>query len=237
MFAFIVYLIIKKYLKGDPFAQSVKRKLIGMIISPLFHMLLLVVNAENVKKKISVQYFLVEAISASLFAFIYYYFGISVDALLLTILCMFLLVIFFIDLKHYIIPNELTFPLMAIGFLKSFDPNLNTIIFPNFINSLIGGLLGYLLIWSIIFFYKQIRNKEGMGLGDAKLLAVTGFWFGWVSVPFVIFLSSIIGLISVIPSLMTKKRKMTSQIPFGPYIVIAIIIYFYFSDYLKGFIF
>ena len=76
-----------------------------------------------------------------------------------------------------------------------------------------------------------------MGLGDAKLLAVTGFWFGWVSVPFVIFLSSIIGLISVMPSLMTKKIKMTSQIPFGPYIVIAIVVYFYFSDYLKGSIF
>ena len=150
---------------------------------------------------------------------------------------MFLLVIFFIDLKHYIIPNELTFPLMGIGFLKSFDPNLNTAIFPNFVNSLIGGVLGYSLIWSIIYFYKQIRNKEGMGLGDAKLLAVTGFWFGWVSVPFVIFSSSIIALISVIPSLMTKKRKMTSQIPFGPYIVLATVIYFYFSDYLKGFIF
>ena len=126
---------------------------------------------------------------------------------------------------------------MIIGFLKSFDPNLNTAIFPNFVNSMIGGIFGYFLIWSIIFFYKQVRNKEGMGLGDAKLLAVAGFWFGWVSVPLIIFLSSSIGLLSVLPSLLTKKRKLSSQIPFGPYIVVSIVIYFYFSDQLKAFIF
>ena len=176
-------------------------------------------------------------VSTFLFFLIYYYFGLSIDALLLTILGFFLLIIFFIDLEHYIIPDELTFPLMIIGFLKSFDPNLNTAIFPNFVNSMIGGIFGYFLIWSIIFFYKQVRNKEGMGLGDAKLLAVAGFWFGWVSVPLIIFLSSSIGLLSVLPSLLTKKRKLSSQIPFGPYIVVSMVIYFYFSDQLKAFIF
>jgi len=227
----------KKISKGRSFCPKCKKKINWYDNIPLVSFLVLGGKCRKCKKEISIQYFLVEAISAFLFIFIYYYFGVSIDTLLLVILSMFLLVIFFIDLKHYIIPNELTFPLMGIGFLKSFDPNLNTAIFPNFVNSLIGGVLGYSLIWSIIFFYKQIRNKEGMGLGDAKLLAVTGFWFGWISVPFVIFSSSIIALISVIPSLMTKKRKMTSQIPFGPYIVVATVIYFYFSDYLKGFIF
>jgi len=227
----------KKVSKGRSFCPKCKKKINWFDNIPLVSFLVLSGKCRKCKKEISIQYFLVEVISAFLFIFIYYYFGISIDTLLLVILSMFLLVIFFIDLKHYIIPNELTFPLMGIGFLKSFDPNLNTAIFPNFVNSLIGGVLGYSLIWSIIFFYKQIRNKEGMGLGDAKLLAVTGFWFGWISVPFVIFSSSIIALISVIPSLMTKKRKMTSQIPFGPYIVLATVIYFYFSDYLKGFIF
>ena len=82
---------------------------------------------------------------------------------------MFFVIIFFIDLKHFIIPNELTFPLMAIGFLKSFDPNLNQYLFPNYINSLIGGVAGYLIIWFIIFGYKKLRYKDGMGLGDAKL--------------------------------------------------------------------
>ena len=142
------------------------------------------------------------------------------------------LIIFFIDLKHFIIPNEITYPLMLVGFLKSFDPNLNSL-FPNYINSLIGGLFGYGIIWAIIYFYKQVRKKEGMGLGDAKLLAVIGFWFGMQSVPFVIFLSSTIALISVVPALINKSKKMTSQIPFGPFIIIGNLLYLVFQNKLN----
>tara|TARA_B100001769_G_scaffold208486_1_gene167923 strand:- start:72 stop:449 length:378 start_codon:yes stop_codon:yes gene_type:complete len=125
---------------------------------------------------------------------------------------------------------------MILGFLKSFDPNLSYL-FPNFINSLIGGILGYGIIFSIIYFYKQVRKKEGMGLGDAKLFAVIGFWFGWISIPFIIFLSSVIALISVLPSLIKKSKEMSSEIPFGPYIIIATLIFVPFKESLLDFIF
>ena len=75
-----------------------------------------------------------------------------------------------------------------------------------------------------------------MGLGDAKLLAAIGFWFGWVSIPFTIFISSFVALIFVIPSLLNKTRKVSSQIPFGPYIVIGCIIYVSFSNQIKYFL-
>ena len=114
---------------------------------------------------------------------------------------------------------------MIIGFVKSFDPNINSFLFPNYINSLIGGAVGYLIIWLIIFAYKKIKNKEGMGLGDAKLLAAIGFWFGWFSIPFIIFTSSVVALLIVLPSLVNKTRKMSSQIPFGPYIIIGCLVY------------
>ena len=120
---------------------------------------------------------------------------------------------------------------MVLGFIKSLDPNLSYI-FPNYVNSLIGGLLGYGVIFSIIYFYKQIRKKEGMGLGDAKLFAVIGFWFGWISIPFIIFLSSVLALISVIPSLIKKSKQMSSEIPFGPYIIIATLLFVIFKENL-----
>ena len=167
---------------------------------------------------------------------IYYLFGITITTILFLILGLSFIIIFFIDLKHYIIPNVLTFSLMIIGFIKSFDPNLNPI-FPNFINSLIGGIFGYLIIWSIIYFYKQIRKKEGMGLGDAKLLSAIGFWFGWISIPFVIFLSSITALLFVIPSLIKKSKKLSSQIPFGPYIIFSTLIYLIFESNIQSIIF
>mgnify|MGYP005676013443 FL=1 len=157
---------------------------------PLISFLLLKRKCRNCDYKISFQYFIVELITAISFTIIYYFYGISITSLLLIILSVFFVIIFFIDLKHFIIPNSLTFPLMFIGFIKSFDPNLDNFLFPNYINSLIGGVIGYLIIWLIIFVYKKVRNKEGMGLGDAKLLSAIGFWFGWVSLPFILFFSS-----------------------------------------------
>ena len=215
--------------KGRSFCPKCKKKIFWYENIPILSYLILGGKCSKCKKKISFQYLLVESISIFSFLLIYYFFGVSLTTILLIILFLSFIVIFFIDLKHYIIPDILTFPMMVLGFLKSFDPNLSPI-FPNYINSLLGGIIGYGIIWLLIFFYKKIRNKEGMGLGDAKILAVIGFWFGWVSIPFVIFLSSTIALIVVIPDLLKKKKKLTSQIPFGPYIIIATIIFIVFKD-------
>lgn len=198
---------------------------------PLISFLLLKRKCRNCDYKISFQYFIVELITAISFTIIYYFYGISITSLLLVILSVFFIIIFFIDLKHFIIPNSLTFPLMFIGFIKSFDPNLNLNLFPNYIDSLIGGALGYILIWGLITLYLKIRNKEGMGLGDAKLLSAIGFWFGWYSIPYVIFLSSLSALMIALPGLINKSKTMSSQIPFGPYLIFGTVAYLILRNY------
>ena len=228
--------INKGVVSGRSFCPNCKKLITWKDNIPIISFLFLNGKCRNCKKKISPQYLLIELITILYFLVIYHLFGITITTLLFLILGLSFIIIFFIDLKHYIIPNILTFPLMIIGFIKSFDPNLNPI-FPNFINSLIGGIFGYFVIWSIIYFYKQVRKKEGMGLGDAKLLSVIGFWFGWISIPFVIFLSSIIALLFVIPSLIKKSKKLSSQIPFGPYIIIGTLIYLIFESNIKSIIF
>jgi len=219
--------------KGRSFCPDCKNKIKWFDNIPFFSYLFLKRKCRQCGSPISFQYFIVELLSAISFVLIFHIYGVTITTLLLLILSIFFIIIFFIDLKHYIIPNVLVFPLMFIGFLKSFDPNLNETIFPNYINSLIGGLFGYSIIWLIIFFYKKVRKKEGMGLGDAKLLAALGFWFGWVCIPFTIFFSSVIALIVVTPSLIKKKKDMTTQIPFGPYIIIGCVIYVFFANEIK----
>ena len=214
---------------GRSFCLKCKKKIQWFDNIPIISFLLLKSKCRNCKTKISFQYFLVESISLINFLVLYLIFGISFTTLLLIILSVVFLIIFFIDLKHYIIPNSLTYSMMILGFIKSFDPNLDPI-FPNFLNSLIGGLLGYGIIWSIIYFYRQFKKKEGMGLGDAKLFAVIGFWFGWISIPFVIFLSSITALLSVLTDLLKSSKKLSSQIPFGPFIILGTIFYLVFQD-------
>ena len=175
--------------------------------------------------KIDFKYFLVELISGLNFLIIFYFFGISIESLLLIILSIFFLIIYFIDLKHFIIPNELTYPLIVLGFGKTFLTNQNYFIFPDYLNSIIGGVAGYTIIWLIIFLYKKLKNIEGMGLGDAKLLSAIGFWFGWICLPFILFFSSLIALITNVPSLLNKSKDLQTKIPFGPYIILGCIIY------------
>ncbi len=221
---------------GRSYCPKCKKQISWKDNIPIISYLLLRGKCRKCKKTISSQYALVEFLSILFFTIIYFLYGIALTTLLLMILSLSFIIIFFIDLKHFIIPNEITFSMMALGFIKSFDPNLNSI-FPNYINSLIGGFLGYGIIWSIIYFYKQVRKKEGMGLGDAKLFAVVGFWFGWLSIPFIIFLSSIIALLSVVPSLLKNSRTMSSQIPFGPYIITGTLIYLFFQNNFKSLLF
>ena len=202
---------------------------------PIISYFILNGKCRKCKKPISFQYVVVELLSIVSFVTIYLIYGFSFTTLLLIILSLAFIIIFFIDLKHFIIPDVITFPLMALGFIKSFIPNLDPL-FPYYVLSLIGGIFGYGIIWGIIFFYKQVKKKEGMGLGDAKLLAVIGFWFGLDAVPFIIFLSSTIALISVAPDLIKKSKKMSTQIPFGPYIIAANLIFLLLEDKLKFFI-
>ena len=216
--------------RGRSYCPSCKKQIRWYDNIPIFSYVLLKAKCRDCSAKINVKYLLVELVCALSFVWFFYLFGLSLTTLLFFILSIFFVIIFFIDLKHFIIPNELTFPLMAIGLFKSFDPNLNQYLFPNFLNSVIGGVAGYLIIWMIIFIYKRLRNKEGMGLGDAKLLSAIGFWFGWISIPFILFFSSFIALVLAIPSLINKSKNLSTQIPFGPYLILGCVLYLLLLD-------
>ena len=222
--------------KGDVVSSRSKCRSCKKIIQwfdniPLVSYIILLAKCRNCKTKINFRYFAVELSTALSFLAVFYLYGVTISTLLLMVLIIFFVIIFFIDLDHYIIPNELTFPLMLIGFIKSFDPNLNLNLFPNYLDSLIGGALGYILIWGLITLYLRIRNKEGMGLGDAKLLSAIGFWFGWYSIPYVIFLSSLSALMIALPGLINKSKTMSSQIPFGPYLIFGTVAYLILRKY------
>ena len=147
----------KGVVSGRSFCPNCKKLITWKDNIPIISFLFLNGKCRRCRKKISPQYLLIELITIIYFLSVYYLFGISLTTLLFLILGLSFIIIFFIDLKHYIIPNVLTFSLMVIGFIKSFDPNLNPI-FPNYINSLIGGIFGYLIIWSIITFYNSISK-------------------------------------------------------------------------------
>ena len=211
--------------KGRSYCLSCQKQINWFDNIPLVSFIVLMAKCRHCSTKIDFKYFLVELISGLNFLIIFYFFGISIESLLLIILSIFFLIIYFIDLKHFIIPNELTYPLIVLGFGKTFFTNQNYYIFPDYLNSIIGGVAGYTIIWVIIFLYKKLKNIEGMGLGDAKLLAAIGFWFGWIALPFVLFFSSLTALIISVPSLIKKTKNLQTKIPFGPYIILGCVLY------------
>jgi len=149
----------KGVVSGRSYCPKCKNQINWKDNIPIISYFLLNGKCRKCKKKISPQYVLVEFLSILFFTIIYFLYGITLTTLLLIILSLSFIIIFFIDLKHFIIPNEITFSMMVLGFIKSFDPNLNSL-FPNYINSLIGGLLGYGIIWSIIFFINNLEKRR-----------------------------------------------------------------------------
>ena len=217
-------------IKGRSYCPKCKKKIIWYDNIPLLSSLILNFKCRTCKKKISKQYFIVELLTGLAFILFYKTLGLSFDFVLICIIFLILLIIFFIDLKHYIIPDSLNFSLILIGIFKNFSTQDLLKFNYNLPDSLFGGALGYLIIWLIIFIYKKIRNKEAMGLGDAKLLSAFGFLLGVQAVLPIIFIASLTGLIYVLPSLIINKKNLQNIISFGPFIIISGIIYYFCAE-------
>jgi len=226
----------KQIISGRSFCPRCKKKINWYDNLPIISFLFLNGKCRKCKKVIPLRYFIVEIITGIGFLLIYLNFNNYPTIIFLSVLFLLYLIIFFIDLKHFIIPDGLNFGIMALAIVKNFLPNFNTSFIHDINQSIIGGIVGYLSIWIIIYLYRVIKKIEGMGLGDAKLMTGIGLLFGWQSIPFVLFISAVLGLVFATPSLISKKKNFRSKISFGPFIITASLIYFLYGDFLYSLI-
>mgnify|MGYP005591558287 FL=1 len=226
----------KQIISGRSFCPKCKKKINWYDNLPIISFLFLSGKCRKCKKVIPLRYLIVELITGISFLLIYLNFENLYTITFLSILSLILIMIFFIDLENFIIPDSLNFIIMGLALLKNFLPNFNTSLIHEINQSIIGGMVGYLSIWLIIYLYKTFKKIDGMGFGDAKLMAGIGLLFGWQSIPFILFVASILGLIFVVPSLIKKQKTMRTEIPFGPFIIAACLIYFAQGDLLYSLI-
>ena len=226
----------KQIISGRSFCPKCKKKINWYDNLPIISFLFLSGKCRKCKKVIPLRYLIVELITGISFLLIYLNFENFYTITFLSILSLILIMIFFIDLENFIIPDSLNFIIMGLALLKNFLPNFDTSLIHEINQSIIGGMVGYLSIWLIIYLYKTFKKIDGMGFGDAKLMAGIGLLFGWQSIPFILFVSSILGLIFVVPSLIKKQKTMRTEIPFGPFIIAACLIYFAQGDLLYSLI-
>ena len=213
---------------------------------PILSYIFLGGRCSHCNSKISFGYPLVEILSGLLFVATLWKFGMILDTLLYLLFISGLIVITFVDLKHMIIPNVITYPGILVGILynaltTNWQNSLELVSnfsfgFQNFfellnevpiLDSLFGVILGGGILLLIAYTYEIIRKRQGMGMGDVKLLALIGAFLGWQGVFFVIFLSSILGSIVGLSIIITRKGDLKYSLSFGPFLSIAAIIYIF----------
>ena len=127
----------------------------------------------------------------------------------------------YIDLRTFRLPNTLTIPLIILGICFNSFSSLQFVVLSN---SIIGALVGYGILWLLNGLYRYFKKQDGIGMGDAKLLAALGAWLGWEALPGILFFASLTGLIGGLVWLRLNKQHPGSAFPFGPFLVIAGII-------------
>jgi leader peptidase (prepilin peptidase)/N-methyltransferase len=140
-----------------------------------------------------------------------------------------LVVLSFIDLATLLLPDVITLPAIAVLWLAAFGAHG-----ASWLERLIGVGAGYLFVRVIADFYFYVLKREGIGLGDGKLLALVGAVLGWKALPFVVFGGAFVGALVSIPLALTARRRGVSaeplrhvQVPFGPFLAAAAIAYLF----------
>ena len=139
-------------------------------------------------------------------------FGGSVELALFLLFFSSLLVASVIDIQLQIIPNRLTYLFLFLGWGQAFIAQ-NTL-FANFSQSVLGSAVGGAVLWGISQLYRQVRAKEGIGLGDAKFLAMIGAWLGWEAVPFILIMASTSGILLATILILQKRMTWDTPLPF-----------------------
>lgn len=200
---------------------------------PFISYILLGAKCRFCKGKISLRYPLVELLTALLFLWFFSRWGLSYDFIFYIVFLAGLIIATFVDIKHRIIPDEISLGGIVVGFLLSSVRGLHLAPFAynpkpminSFLGIIIGGGIIYMtgFLFDIIYFKLLKRppiqgETESMGGGDVKLLAMIGAFLGWKAAVVTFFLAPFLGAIVGVVNLTIKKDH---TIPYGPFLALA----------------
>lgn len=192
---------------------------------PLLSWFLLKGKCRGCQHPISAQYPLVEGITGVLLALLIGQLGVSFETLLFSLLLFGLIAAAVIDLHETLLPDIILLPLLWLGLVGSYFNWLSL----SFDAAFLGAIFGYSFFWVINFIFKLFLQKEGMGHGDFKLLALLGTWLGVNALLPIVLISTVVGSIVGVTLILTQRHNREKPIPFGPYLVIAGLIYLFVS--------
>lgn len=201
---------------------------------PIFSYLVLWGRCHTCGSSYSARYALLEAFVASVGAFLFWHFG-GPTWPFLYVFALFAVstAVFFTDLDHWIIPDQLNafgvlFGVAGAAFMPARGDvdwlGLEQVWFANVVSSLLGVIAGVAFFWSIQVVGMLLAKQEAMGGGDVKFAAAIGAFLG-LKLSFVAFLLSfVLGAFLAVPMLLFGRGKGKDPIPFGTFMAIAAVV-------------
>ena len=197
------------------------QQLLNRHLIPLLSFVLLLGKCHFCKRPISIRYPLIEIISGTMTAYIFYRFGFTLMTAGSCAFLWILLALSFIDLEKKILPDSLTIPLLWLGL--AFNLITDNVAIET---SILGVIAGYIFLQAIALIFRWTTTREGIGQGDIKLTASLGAWLGWASLPTLLVLSSSLGIIVQCARMLVNNSK-DREFAFGPYLAIGGLIVFF----------
>lgn len=181
---------------------------------PVVSWLLLRAKCRHCKAPISLRYPAIEILTGVTFASLAWFFGASWPTLFYMIFAALLIVMFFIDYDHMLLPDQLTYFTLWLGLFVAWLGGPVSLA-----DAVMGAIAGYLSLWSIYWAFKLLTGKEGMGYGDFKLLAAFGAWAGYQMLPVIVLAAAFSGAVIGITLQLVKRKAGGQPIPFGPFLI------------------
>ncbi len=223
----------KGFVKGSSYCPKCKHQLKWLDLVPLLSFLALRGKCRYCKEKISWRYPLIEIAIGVLFLLIFnFQFSVSIEfsifnfqtilqLLYLWAIASALMIVFLFDLKTYLIPDKIVYP--AIGLVLVYQAIIDYHTLPSILLAGLGAAGFFFIIWAM-------GRGKWMGFGDVQLALLMGLFLGWPNILVALFSSFFLGSIIGITLMILGHKKMKSQVPFGPFLVVGTFLALFWGD-------
>jgi leader peptidase (prepilin peptidase) / N-methyltransferase len=212
---------------------------------PVISYLILGGKCRACKTPISPMYPLVELLTGLLFLACYLVFGLTVETLKWAVFSAIMIVLIFTDFRERLLPDVVNYTGLALGLALSFFTKptdgaalwlANHIFdFPppapvlSFADAILGAALGSSLLWIVSEAYFRLRGREGMGLGDVKMMLMAGAFLGAKRTLLTIFAGSLLGSVLGVAVILARRKEADYELPFGTFLGMAALLVVFFG--------
>lgn len=212
---------------------------------PVVSWLLLGGKCRSCQNPISRIYPLVELLTGLLFFACYYAFGFTLETLKWFAFSALMIVLVFTDLRERILPDAVNYTGFGIGlvlslFMRPVDGTATWLAnhmfdFPppapvlSFVDAILGAAGGSALLWLVSEGYFRLRGREGMGLGDVKMMLLVGAFLGLKRTLLTILAGSLLGSILGMLFIAARRKDSSYELPFGTFLGLAAMLVVFFG--------